>query len=708
MTSSLSEVECFKETLKKYGLTDSADVLLKAIRASYLSAGRLAPEVASRQIEVLQQLGVGWPTLSERGKVIGRELVDIDLKASEEVLNEIVSRYPPAIVGLFLRAASQGADVYSLRVPEDAYDFDGVTSISSSTDLIGHRRILPHITHLGSDLAQQQLAIEYKDRAYKGAKWVAVFIYLTADAAEKLRGLVGVNMTFLDEVEDAIQNFNLLGRSPVPTLAEFERNGVSREMLEGSVKEAIKEGIVTKVVNDGPAFLVIDRDRYKAVVFRPLLDQIIEMLLRQGSIPEKNPWPVVPKKQLSSASPDSKGEIILGVTERAMEQGLLGWVDKRRVLLSLSIGLDEETGEEKSQTISVFGVQGSGKSYTTGVILEMGVMSIPNINQLTEPLAAVVFHYSKDEGYPPEYLGLRSPNRIQKDLHSLKEAIGAMPQAVEKVICLVPTSRLEERRRELPGIDVHPLLFNPNELSTDDWQLLMGVPGSDTLYMEYVKAILQDLKPPIGVESIWDTVERSEMSSGQKRLVALRLELAQRYLHEGVSWNDYAQPGLLTILDIRDKMIDELAAMRLCLVSLRRFQNLRLRGQSIPKLVVLDEAHKYLHTDFAQEVETLVREMRHKATALVIASQDPLSIPDKVIGLSSIVILHRMTSPDWLRHIKRGCAAVANLKPSDVSSLGNGEAYVWAKEATDRRFTEGCVKTHIRPRVTQHGFHSIH
>ena len=62
-------------------------------------------------------------------------------------------------------------------------------------------------------------------------------------------------------------------------------------------------------------------------------------------------------------------------------------------------------------------------------------------------------------------------------------------------------------------------------------------------------------------------------------------------------------------------------------------------GQSFNKLVVFDEAHKYISESelIGQVVET-IREMRHQATSVIIASQDPLSVPRAVVELTSVLI----------------------------------------------------------------------
>jgi DNA helicase HerA-like ATPase len=119
---------------------------------------------------------------------------------------------------------------------------------------------------------------------------------------------------------------------------------------------------------------------------------------------------------------------------------------------------------------------------------------------------------------------------------------------------------------------------------------------------------------------------------------------------------------------------------------------------------VFDEAHKYITESklIGQVVET-IREMRHHATSIVLASQDPLSVPRVVIELSTVLVLHRMTSPQWLKHLKTAIVALEGLEDAHLASLAPGEALVWAQRSTDKRFMHRPQKVVIRPRVTQHG-----
>ena len=127
-------------------------------------------------------------------------------------------------------------------------------------------------------------------------------------------------------------------------------------------------------------------------------------------------------------------------------------------------------------------------------------------------------------------------------------------------------------------------------------------------------------------------------------------------------------------------------------------------GEQIQKMVVYDEGHKFM-TDpalVAVLVEA-IREMRHKACSIMIASQDPPSIPQVILELSTHLILHKMTAPAWLAHIQTVNAALADLGVADVATLGTGEAWVWATRASEPRYRTQPTKVRFRPRFSQHG-----
>lgn len=78
-------------------------------------------------------------------------------------------------------------------------------------------------------------------------------------------------------------------------------------------------------------------------------------------------------------------------------------------------------------------------------------------------------------------------------------------------------------------------------------------------------------------------------------------------------------------------------------------------------------------------------------------------MPRAIIELTSVLILHRMTSPQWLKHLRSAIVALNDVQDAAVTSLLPGEALVWAQRSTDKGFTLRPQKLAVRPRFTQHG-----
>ena len=149
--------------------------------------------------------------------------------------------------------------------------------------------------------------------------------------------------------------------------------------------------------------------------------------------------------------------------------------------------------------------------------------------------------------------------------------------------------------------------------------------------------------------------------------------------------------------------------MGLFVVMLNIFSSvMEVEGKRFNKFIVFDEAHKYMNNkDLVGSITTAIREMRHKGVSIMIASQDPMSLPTEIIELSSVVILHRFNSPQWVKHVQKSITSLNTLTATEMAQLGSGEAYIWAVKATDKTFTTRPVKIQIRPRVTKHGGDTI-
>jgi DNA phosphorothioation-dependent restriction protein DptH len=349
-------------------------------------------------------------------------------------------------------------------------------------------------------------------------------------------------------------------------------------------------------------------------------------------------------------------------------------------------------------------VQGAGKSYTLGSIIEMACRYIPQINTLPSPLATVVFHYSPTEDYKPEFTSMVYPNNDEAQIKSLRDRYGAAPVSLEDVVILTSTAKVEERQAEYPGIQVLPITFASSELKVAHWKFLMGAVGSQSLYLRQINLIMKNLRNQLTLAGILQAIETSGLADNLKELAKARLSFASEYINDECSLVDVIQPGRLVIVDLRDEFIEKDEALGLFMVMLQLFSDAGSGDRIFNKLIVFDEAHKYMeNSDLVTGLVEVVREMRHKGTSILIASQDPASVPIPLIELSSQVILHRFNSPAWLKHLQKAITVLGSLTPEKMSHLDSGEAYIWSSKATDDSFIKGAIKIRCRPRATLHG-----
>jgi DNA phosphorothioation-dependent restriction protein DptH len=387
-------------------------------------------------------------------------------------------------------------------------------------------------------------------------------------------------------------------------------------------------------------------------------------------------------------------DIMLGVNGHSPQYGLLGEVSGRKVALDLN----------HTHTISLFGVQGGGKSYTLGTVIEMAVMQVPHINILPSPLATVIFHYSPTQEYVPEFTSMINANSVQEEIRVLRERYQANPEKLKDVLILTPADKVEERRKEHRGIEVRPIAFAASELRAAHWKCLMGAIGNQSMYMRQVNLIMRGLRDRLTLDVLRAGVDSSGLSDHLKELAQTRLSFASEYIDDTQRLNDLIRPGRLIIVDLRDEFIEKDEALGLFLVMLQIFSEATYMGNAFNKLVVFDEAHKYIENDdLVSGLVEVVREMRHKGTSIMVASQDPSSVPVSLIELSTQIIMHRLNSPSWLKHIQKANSALGELTSDKMSHLGSGEAYVWSSKASDESFTRGAVKIKCRPRITRHG-----
>jgi len=391
--------------------------------------------------------------------------------------------------------------------------------------------------------------------------------------------------------------------------------------------------------------------------------------------------------------------IFIGNSKPSSQFGILGETSHQNKKIAIDLS--------GVNTISLFGVQGGGKSYSIGTLTEMVLKQFSNVNKLPSPLAGVIFHYSESMDYEPEFTSMIHPNDQSNELKILKEVYNVEPDSIDDIIILCPERKVEERRSQFPSIEVAPLLFNPNELSIKDWQFLMNAVGNTSDYINEINFILEELFDAnnLNVVTLNQAIDDSELlSKRDKTLAKRRMRFASKYVKDVNHLSVYLQPSKLIVIDMRDEFIHKDQALGLFVTALDIFSSTNNSENQFNKFIVFDEAHKYMdNKDLTGNIVTAIREMRHKGVSILIASQDPPSLPNEIIELSSIVLLHKFNSPQWLKHIQKSITQLSSLTPSDMSVLKPGEGFLWASKANDKMVTNKPIKISTRPRVTKHG-----
>ena len=392
-----------------------------------------------------------------------------------------------------------------------------------------------------------------------------------------------------------------------------------------------------------------------------------------------------------------KFDIFIGKDKPTKQYGILGKsIHGKKIAMDLS----------ETNTISLFGVQGGGKSYSIGTVTEMVLKQFENINSLPSPLAGVIFHYSESMDYEPEFTSMKYPNDSEKELKILIEDYSAKSGALDELVILTPKDKVEERKEQFPDIPVYPIAFNSMELNVQDWLFLLGAIGNDSTYIKQLKYIMKSNRRNLTIQSISDGIENDELlTNTQKALARQRLDFAREYVDDSFSLKNILKPEQLIIVDLRDEFIEKDEALGLFVIMLNIFSSVKVvNGKHFNKFIVFDEAHKYMDNKaLTDNIVTSIREMRHKGVSIMIASQDPPSLPNEIIELSSIVITHKFNSPQWLKHIQKSITQLSGLQASDLSALKPGEAFLWSTKASEKTITNKPQKIFTRPRVTKHG-----
>jgi DNA helicase HerA-like ATPase len=352
------------------------------------------------------------------------------------------------------------------------------------------------------------------------------------------------------------------------------------------------------------------------------------------------------------------------------------------------------------KTIGIFGYMGSGKSYLLGNLIESAAQAIPGINNLQFPLAVVVFNYRRNAADRFELSSLASANPNKADAERLRADYQASPDALRDihVLCL-PGELRPERRQEYGNLPATELFFDPRTLGAEDWELLMGEPGSEAVFARTIRNTLSEMRGagPITFNGLQQqTLARL---TGQSRAAAnLRFEFVGRYVSEerGCDFSQLLRPGRVLVVDLRQPLFNKDDALRFFLVCANQISGVQ---SEFNKMIVFDEAHEYLSPSFGERMESRIRLMRHEGTSYVFATQDVGSIPPQISRFLTTRFVFDLGTRENVEDLER---VAPDFRGYQVMGIRPGRCFLQSTASTQNLFSRPR-EVEVRPRVTKHG-----
>jgi DNA helicase HerA-like ATPase len=266
------------------------------------------------------------------------------------------------------------------------------------------------------------------------------------------------------------------------------------------------------------------------------------------------------------------------------------------------------------------------------------------------------------------------------------------------VLCL-PGELRPGRLQEYDLLRASELFFDPRTLDVEDWELLMGEPGSEAVFARTIRNTLVDLRAAGDITLDQLDHEVAGRLTGQSRSAArLRFDFVRRYISadRGVKFSELLHPGRALIIDLRQPLFNKDDALRFFLVCANQVS--RVQGQ-FNKLIVFDEAHEYMSEAFGERMESRIRNMRHEGTSYIFATQDVCSIPSGISRFVTTRFVFNLGTRENVHDLEQVAPEFRGLRLLDMKP---GYCLVQANTSTQGLFARPR-ELRVRPRVTRHG-----
>lgn len=314
--------------------------------------------------------------------------------------------------------------------------------------------------------------------------------------------------------------------------------------------------------------------------------------------------------------------------------------------------------------------------------------------------------YKPRDDVASEFWSIKYANDNEKEIEALK-AYNTIPSKIFKddqykifLDPIVYKKKMNDFIEEYQTDDISALQIDPSTLIPEDWANSLAIgSGSDALYTKEIFKILRHLDHPFSLDDIKDKIDESKLAKTQKGLAKSRLEILEEYFGPD-DFIDNLIIGGVNIMDFRKTIYQPDDIFTIMTLIISKLQN-KKELEREPFVFIINEAHMYfkkgISKEFLSTVDNLIRRKRHGANWLLLDTQLPTDVDDKIISLSDIKIVHFTDKSIDIPIFKKTLGKYKD----ELSKLETGECIIMSNESS--LGLSESIKVQIRPRITKHG-----
>ncbi len=380
----------------------------------------------------------------------------------------------------------------------------------------------------------------------------------------------------------------------------------------------------------------------------------------------------------------------------------------------------------------ITGTRGSGKSFDLGVLLEgiSNLQSETNIREGIDPITSVLIDM-QSQFWTLKYAPREGIEQNRAQLSELRKW-GIKENALSKCVIWIPP-----KTSKFLG-DERVLQIRPRDVFQDDWCRLLGVPiyspqghiiGKSLRHFCDNDFSLDDLIAYVDTATNFPNVPDASRFAVQYRLEEYRQ--SGLFHEEGFEVGDLLKPGQCNVLMLRD-LRDEDKSLVTAIVARKLFSTMGefhkqrkigdffgkgKESSDLPTKVwlLIDEAHvvapKDVDSPARDALVEYVKRGRDAGLSLVLATQQPSAVDDRILSQVNISLNHRLAFQSDIS------AAVARVPTKPLSGLrvsgtqltdfGDMLRLLEAGECfVGDHSTSRVIMVKVRPRITSHGGYS--